>query len=271
MRLKLTLAYDGACFRGWQSQPGGGSVQDVLQEKFSQLAGGARVSVQGSGRTDAGVHALGQVAHADVPDSRGGARDWQRSLNAVLPASVRVTGCVRVPEGFHARFSASGKVYDYMLWTGPVLPPHRVARCWHVQPAPDISLLRAGAEILRGRHDFRGFAANRGTPVHDTRRHLRSVSVSRHGCLVRLRFEGDGFLYKMVRMLVAAMVRVAQGRAAPAGLRARLAGRESDLPRGVAPADGLYLVRVQFGAPTGRVLRDVRAACRFPAETRRIG
>ncbi len=255
MRLKLTLAYDGACFRGWQSQPGGGAVQDVLQEKLSQLAGGACVSVQGSGRTDAGVHALGQVAHADVPYSRGGARDWQSSLNAVLPAAVRVTGCTRVPEEFHARYSASGKVYDYLLWTGTVLPPHRAGRCWHVQPAPDMALLRAAAEILCGRHDFRGFAANRGTPVHDTHRQLRGISVSRHGSLVRLRFEGDGFLYKMVRMLVAAMVHVAQGRAALAGLRARLAGRESDLPRGVAPAGGLYLVRVRFVGRPGRELR----------------
>lgn len=246
MRLKLTLAYDGACFRGWQSQTGGGSVQDLLQEKMSQLAGGAHVSVQGSGRTDAGVHALAQVAHADVPASFGAANAWQKALNAVLPASVRVTSCVRAPEGFHARYSASGKIYDYLLWTGPVMPPHNASRCWHVQPAPDIGLLGDAARILCGRHDFRGFAANRGTPVNDTRRHLRKVTLSRRGNLVRLRFEGDGFLYKMVRMLVAAMVRVGQGKATPGDLHARLGGAESQLPRGVAPPDGLYLVRVQY-------------------------
>lgn len=253
MRLKLTLAYDGACYRGWQSQPGGGSVQDVLQEKMASIAGGASVSVQGSGRTDAGVHALGQVAHADVPDGRGSPREWQRALNAVLPPSVRVLACARVADSFHARYSAAGKIYEYLLWCGPVLPPHMAGRCWHAHPPPHISLLREAARALRGAHDFRGFAANRGTPVRDTRRNLARVAVSRRGDLVRLRFEGDGFLYKMVRMLVAAMVRVAQGRSDMAALRARLGGADSDLPRGVAPGCGLYLVRVCYprGAQSG--------------------
>lgn len=246
MRLKLTLAYDGACFRGWQSQPGGGAVQDVLQEAVVKLSGGGKVSAQGSGRTDAGVHALGQVAHVDVPDNRGSAQFWLRALNATLPPTVRVMRCVRATDDFHARYSACGKTYEYLLWTGPVLPPHQVGRCWHVQPPPDVSLLRQAAKLLAGRHDFSGFAANRGTPVQDTRRDLRKITVSQRGALIRLRFEGDGFLYKMVRMLVAAMVRVAQGKSTLSSLRSRLHGEESDLPRGVAPPDGLYLVRVMY-------------------------
>lgn len=248
MRLKLTLAYDGAAFRGWQSQPGGGAVQDVLQEALTKLAGGAKVPVQGAGRTDAGVHALGQVAHAEVPDGRGDGKFWQRALNAMLPPTVRVMACVRARPGFHARYAATGKTYDYVLWTGPVLPPHRVGRAWHVQPAPDAAILRRAAGILAGRHDFRGFSANRGTPVRDTRRHLRSIRVSVRGPEIRLRFEGDGFLYKMVRMLVAAMVRVAQRRATLADLEARLAGRPTDLPRAVAPAGGLCLRRVAYAS-----------------------
>lgn len=244
MRLKLTLAYDGAVFRGWQSQTGGGGVQDLLQEVCMRLAGGQKVSVQGSGRTDAGVHALGQVAHADVPDDRGNPAAWQRALNAVLPPSVRVTGCVRVREDFHARYSAVEKTYDYLLWTGEILPPHQAGRVWHVRPAPELPRLRAAAGILRGRHDFRGFSANRGTPVADARRTLREIKVSKRGSLIRLRFVGDGFLYKMVRMLAAAMVRVGQGRADLEDLRRRLHGGKSDLPRVVAPADGLYLVHV---------------------------
>lgn len=244
MRLKLTLAYDGAVFRGWQSQTGGGGVQDLLQEVCTRLAGGKKVSVQGSGRTDAGVHALGQVAHADVPEDRGTPAAWQRALNAVLPPSVRVTGCVRVRDDFHARFSATEKTYDYLLWTGEILPPHRAGRVWHVRPAPDLPRLRDAAAILRGRHDFRGFSANRGTPAGDTRRTVREITVGQRGPLIRLRFTGDGFLYKMVRMMTAAMVRVGQGRAELEDLRRRLAGGESALPRTVAPADGLYLVRV---------------------------
>lgn len=245
MRLKLRLAYDGAAFRGWQSQRGGGSVQDVLGEALAKCAGCADGSVQGSGRTDAGVHALGQVAHVDVPDGRD-PRAWQRALNAMLPTSVRILSCTRAARDFHARFSAVGKTYDYLLWTGDVLPPHRAGRCWHVRTAPDLGVLQEAARVLCGRHNFSGFAANRGTPVHNTVRHLRSVTVSARGPLVRLRFQGDGFLYKMVRMLTAAIVRVAQGRADLAALRARLAGRESNLPREVAPAEGLYLVRVDY-------------------------
>ena len=246
MRLRLTLAYDGAAFRGWQSQPGGGAVQDVMREAMTRLAGGHDVPVQGSGRTDAGVHAVGQVAHADVPDHRGDPAFWQRALNATLPPSLRVLSCVRAPGEFHARYGATGKTYEYLLWTAAVLPPHWAGRAWHVQPVPDFAVLRRAGKILAGRHDFSGFSANRGTPVRDTRRHLRSVSVTRDGPLVRLRFVGDGFLYKMVRMLAAAMVRVAQGRATESDLRARLGGRPTDLPRAVAPADGLYLVRVAY-------------------------
>lgn len=245
MRLKLTLAYDGAGFRGWQSQPGGGAVQDVLQTVMTRLAGGKKVSVQGSGRTDAGVHALGQVAHADVPGTRGGVRFWLHALNAVLPPQVRVLSCAVAREDFHARYSATGKTYEYLLWTAPILPPHWAGRCWHVRDL-DLSALRRAAKVVTGRHDFAGFSANRGTPVSDTRRHLRRVVVKSEGPLVRLRFEGDGFLYKMVRMLVAAMVRVAQGKSTPQDLRARLAGRGGALPRDVAPADGLYLMRVRY-------------------------
>jgi tRNA pseudouridine38-40 synthase len=246
MRLKLTLAYDGAAFRGWQSQPGGGAVQDVLQEALTKLAGGAKISVQGAGRTDAGVHALGQVAHADVPDGRGDGKFWQRALNATLPPTLRVMSCVRARPGFHARYTATGKTYDYVLWTGPVLPPHRAGRAWHVHPAPDPVLLRRAAAVLCGAHDFRGFAANRGTPVHDTRRHLRCVRVSGRGPEIRLRFEGDGFLYKMVRMLVAAMVCVARRRAGLDDLQARLTGRATGLPRAVAPPGGLCLRGVSY-------------------------
>lgn len=245
MRLKLTLAYDGAGFRGWQSQSGGGAVQDILQESMTRLAGGKKISVQGSGRTDAGVHAIGQVAHADVPETRGDPHFWLHALNSVLPPQIRVLRCNRADKSFHARYSASGKTYEYLLWTAPILPPHWAGRCWHVRNV-DIPALRRAAKTVTGRHNFAGFSANRGTPVADTHRHLRRLKVTTEGPLVRLRFEGDGFLYKMVRMLAAAMVRVAQGKFSAEDLRARLAGHGGEMPREVAPADGLYLVRVRY-------------------------
>jgi tRNA pseudouridine38-40 synthase len=249
MRLRLTLAYDGAGFRGWQSQPGGDAVQDVLQRAMTRLAGGKKISVQGSGRTDAGVHAVGQVAHADVPDARGTARFWQQALNAVLPAQIRVLSCSAASAGFHARYSATGKTYEYLLWNAPILPPHWAGRCWQLRDL-DLAALRRTAKVLAGLHDFAGFSANRGAPVADTRRHLRRISIRSDGPLVRIRFEGDGFLYKMVRMLVAAMVRVAQGKATLEDLRARLSGRHGASRREVAPPDGLYLVSVRYAKAT---------------------
>lgn len=250
MRLKLTLAYDGAKFHGWQSQPGGGAVQDVLQSAVSRLSGGAKCSVQGSGRTDAGVHAHGQVAHVDVPEGRFSSQEWQRSLNAVLPSGLRVMKCTKVADQFHSRYDTKGKTYEYMLWTAPVLPPLWVDRAWHVQPAPDIKALRTAAKVLCGRHDFRAFSANRGMPMADTRRQVRSITVKREGTLIRLRFSGEGFLYKMVRMMAAAMVRVAQGKFSFGDLQARLRGDETSMPREVAPAGGLYLLKVTHGRRT---------------------
>jgi tRNA pseudouridine38-40 synthase len=244
MRLKLTLAYDGKAFRGWQSQPGGGAVQDVLQEAFAKVSGGAKCPVQGSGRTDAGVHAYAQVAHANVPEGRLAPSEWQKALNAILPPGLRIMRCRRVADKFHARFAATGKTYEYLLWTGAVLPPHLVDRAWHVIPAPDVKRIRSAAKILRGRHDFRAFSANRGTPVAETVRDVRSVTVRQEGNLVRLRFSGEGFLYKMVRMMAAALVRVGQGKSSLDELRTRLLGNDSKMPRDVAPAGGLYLVRV---------------------------
>lgn len=242
MRLKLTIAYDGAAFRGWQSQAGGGSVQDALAAAARAVSGGP-VAFAGSGRTDAGVHALAQVAHADVPDGVLAPRDWLRALNARLEPTVRVLRCARAPGNFHARYAARGKIYDYLLWTGGVLPPHWHGRAWHVRHRLDIGRLRAAAAELEGRHDFRGFSANRGTPVHDAVRELRRVRVTQRGPLVRLRFEGEGFLYKMARMLTAWLVRTACGRdEGPA--RAYFSGRRYGH---VAPAHGLYLVRVIYG------------------------
>ena len=246
MRLKLTLAYDGSAFRGWQSQSGGGTVQDVLAAALTSLAGGHPISVHGSGRTDAGVHALGQVAHTEVPDTRGEAGFWLSALNATLPSSLRVLSCVKSARDFHARLGATGKTYDYLLWTGSVLPPLEVGRCWHVGPPPVLSQLRRAAALLEGQHDFQGFTAKRARMVRNTRRHLRKVTVTEEGSLIRLRFEGDGFLYRMVRMLAAAMVRVAQERSTLTALRQRLACRDEDFPRQVAPPEGLYLMHVSY-------------------------
>src|SRR5213082_3039630 len=136
-RLKLTIAYDGPAFAGWQSQKHRKTVQDELERAFEKIEAG-KVRVHGAGRTDAGVHALAQCAHVDVPDRGLTSERWIAALNGVLPTTIRIMRCSYVPENFHARFSAKGKVYRYRIWNARVLPPFEKGRAWHIAAALDL-------------------------------------------------------------------------------------------------------------------------------------
>ena len=259
-RLRLVVAYDGRPFCGWQSQAGGGAVQDFLEQALTRLSGGSeRVVVHGAGRTDAGVHALGQVAQADVPAAvfaRLPRERWVRALNAFLPPEIRVEKITLVRAGWHARFSARGKWYRYRIWNAPTLRPLEFGRAWHL-PAPlDFGLLRAAAALLVGTHDFAAFAANRGRGSKrpdSTVRTLRRVAVRRGpGPLVTLDFVGDGFLYKQVRLMTGTLARVAGGHLSLAGFHSFLPDSGTPLAGGrkasfAAPAEGLCLMRVIYG------------------------
>ena len=245
IRLKLILAYDGRPFRGWQSQAGGDAVQDRLEQAFMRV-GGQRIVVHGSGRTDAGVHALGQVAHADVPRGVLPPAKWHAALNANLPPEIRVLRCTRAAADFHARFQARGKTYVYRIHIGPVFPPLDSGRAWHVPGPHDLGVLRACAARLTGKHDFAGYAANRGHAPTSTVRTLREIHLTARGPLLTLRFTGDGFLYKMVRLLTGTLIRCAQGRMEPAYLDTLLAGGGTPKTHFQAPAEGLYLARVLY-------------------------
>jgi tRNA pseudouridine38-40 synthase len=240
MRLRLVIAYDGSGFRGWQSQAGGGTVQDCLEAAFKTLCG-TRVPVHGAGRTDAGVHALGQCAHADVTREM----DWVTALNGNLPREIRVLKCSRARGDFHARFSAKGKIYTYRIVHAAVLPPFELRRAWHVPGPLDLEAMRRAARALEGRHDFKAFAANRGKPEEDTTRTIYKVSITRRGPAVTLRFHGDGFLYKMVRLMTGALVKTGQGRAPVESIAKYLEGSGGKCSF-AAPAEGLYLARVIY-------------------------
>ena len=244
-RLRMLVSYDGQPFQGWQSQAHRDTVQDRLEAAFARLCGGTKITVHGSGRTDAGVHARGQVAHADVPESwRHAPAQARAALNAHLPPGVRVQEARFVPSSFHARFSARGKVYRYRVWNGPVFDPFEVGRAWHFPSELDDAVLRQAAQRVVGQHDFAGFAASRGTPEASTVRTIRRVDGRRRGPLLTLDFEGDGFLYKMVRLLTGSLVRCAQGRASLAWIDALLARQEKT--SFAAPAEGLYLMCVLY-------------------------
>jgi len=244
-RLKLTIAYDGAPFAGWQSQSHGNTIQDHLERAFERILS-EPVRVHGAGRTDAGVHALAQCAHADVPYDRLSAGRWQEALNALLPPTIRVLRCQFTSDDFHARRSAKGKIYRYRIWLSPVLPPLEHSRVWHVRRPLDLKILKQAGKVFVGTHDFAGFAANRGKQEKSTIRSIYSVRVRQIGPSLTIEFCGDGFLYKMVRLIVGSLVECALGKVRTQDLAARLNSGKVGATRFAAPAEGLFLVRVRY-------------------------
>lgn len=253
-RLKLTLAYDGRPWKGWQSQVAGETVQDQLEAVLQDLIS-TSVSVHGSGRTDAGAHARGQVAHVEVPDAMRLSPDaWVRALNVRLPNSIRILNVEEAPPDFHARFSAVGKVYEYRIWRAGVLSPFEDGRAWHLYGHLDMNLLREGTTFLRGTHNFARLSANRGDITEEERRGngegltrtISRIDFHEEGDILRLEFEGDGFLYKMVRMMVGSLIHVARGREPLSWLRGLAENPDGRKTNQTAPPDGLYLVRVLY-------------------------
>jgi tRNA pseudouridine38-40 synthase len=244
-RLKLIVTYDGAPFAGWQSQSHRNTVQDHLERAFDRVTGGS-VRVHGAGRTDAGVHALAQCAHVDVSNKSLSADRWTKALNALLPSAIRVLRCRYVSQEFHARLSARGKFYRYRIWTAPILPPFEYCRAWHIAQPLDLKILKSAAERFVGTHDFAPFAANRGKPEPSTIRTINSVRVRQKGPCITIEFDGDGFLYKMVRLMVGALVKCALRKMRIEEITSRLHSGKAGSARFAAPAEGLYLLRVRY-------------------------
>lgn len=242
-RIALLVAYRGERYQGFQRQPGGPTVQQALEEAWSGVTGETTV-VHGSGRTDAGVHAWGQVAHFSTFRTlvSGSVRE---AMNAYLPADVVVRAAAEVGPEFHARMSATGKHYLYRIDLGEVRPVLQ-AECshWH-RGALDLDAMRAAARHLTGRHDFASFAAS-GRPVRDSVRTLSALRVRpvRGGLVIHA--AGDGFLYKMVRNLVGTLLEIGRGRRAPEWAAAVLAARDRRRAGATAPAHGLVLWRVRY-------------------------
>ncbi len=253
MRLKLTIAYDGRPYSGWQSQPNGQTVQDIIQGAIAEVAKSDQPHpIHGSGRTDTGVHADAQIAHFDTPENVDmNPYNWVPALNTKLPAGIRIMDCEEVSDDFHARFSAKQKTYVYELCLAPVLHPHLHGRVWHLPRQLDPVSLEIALSHYVGKHCFKAFAANRGNETEATD-YTRTITTSQFETIengYRITFTGDGFMYKMVRLLTGAAVQVSQGRVRLDDHLALL-DQTKDLPNGkapyCAPAAGLTLSQVDY-------------------------
>jgi len=243
MRVKLILEYDGTDFAGWQAQPKQRTVQGVLEEALHRLTG-ETVRVEGAGRTDAGAHACGQVASfsttASIPAMR-----FAAALNAVLPADVKAISSEEVPLDFHARFSASGKIYRYVLLLQDAPSPLARHRVWQIGTRLDVPAMERALPLFLGTNDFKAFCAAHSN-VTSTIRTLREASLVREGDTIDINFEGNGFLYRMVRNMVGALVAVGQYRASAADISEALTRGRRPLAFATAPAQGLYLVAIKY-------------------------
>lgn len=246
-KIKLTVAYDGTRYQGWQVQTIGTGVQEKVEAALAHLFP-SRPRLHSSSRTDTGVHALGMVAHFEVPqtEARIPAAKLVLALNAWLPEDIRVGHAAMAPAGFHARFSASGKEYRYFVWNAPAMNPLLRHTAWHVPRPLNLTRIRQAAALFPGRHDFRSFAANPGYTRDSTVRHLTHCRVRRSGSLLTFTLRGDGFLYRMCRGIVGTLVQVGLGKFPPAEIHQMLAARNRSRAGMSAPPHGLVLWRVFY-------------------------
>jgi len=259
MRIALGLEYEGGPFHGWQSQADGRGVQDALERALTAVAG-APVAAVAAGRTDAGVHATLQVAHfdsaADRPESA-----WVRGVNALLPGSIAVRWALPVADEFHARFSATGRHYAYLLCNRPVRPALLRSRVgWYHRPLA-VEPMRSAAEALLGRHDFSAFRAAE-CQAKSPLKTLDRVDIAREDDMIRFDLHADAFLQHMVRNIVGALVYVGSGRQPVTWLRELLEGRDRTRGAPTFSASGLYLTGVDY--PTHWNLPPTVAPVRVP-------
>jgi len=245
-RIRLTLQYDGARYRGWQVQPEGPTVQGSVEAALAVIAGGP-VRIHGAGRTDAGVHAVAQVAHFDTDLSH--ADDvWVRALNAHLPRDVAVTHAREVADAFHARHTALTKHYRYRILNRPVRCPFRRGVCWFLPMPLDVDAMARGAEHLIGTHDFTSFRAS-GCGARGPVRRLDRAAVARDGDEVVIELVASGFLKQMARNVVGTLVEVGRGRRPPAWIGEVLEAKDRTQAGETAAAWGLILMEVAYPPP----------------------
>jgi tRNA pseudouridine38-40 synthase len=243
-RLKCTISYDGTGFSGYQVQPNARTVQHEIEQVLTRMHKGHLIRISASGRTDAGVHALGQVIHfdsdLDIPEVV-----WAKALNTQLPDDIQVLKVEKVPPDFHARFVAKKKEYRYRILNRPEPDPFRRHFAYHVPYTLDIAAMKAAASYILGVHDFTSFCAS-GSSVKDKVRTVYELELITVGEELIIRIVGNGFLYQMVRIIVGCLLEVAKGKMEPARIKEIIDAKDRRLAYITAPPQGLYLWHVDY-------------------------
>ena len=242
--IKLTIAYDGTEFVGWQRQENGVSIKGAIEDALAKIDG-APVTLHGAGRTDAGVHALAQVASARIAAQLDDVT-MGRALNANLPQAVRITAVETVADDFHARFNATGKSYEYRIWNGIAMPPFIRLYAWHIPEPLDLTAMQAASDAIVGEHDFAGFRRAQSVN-HTTIRRIWTAEwrASGDGLLV-FHIAGEGFMRYMVRSLAGTLVEVGRGQRPASDVGRLLKAPDRSAAGRTAPAHGLFLVNVRY-------------------------
>lgn len=243
MRIKIVLSYDGTDFCGWQRQKNGVSVQQTVEDAVYDLTG-EKVTVTASGRTDAGVHAAGQVAHfdtnANIPPEK-----FYKALNTFLPDSVKALSSEKVSDDFNARKSAKRKTYEYSLYVSDTELPLKERYGARIYGDVDLEKMRSCAKLLEGEHDFKAFSATGGS-VKTTVRTVYGIVVEQNGIDIKIKVTGNGFLYNMVRIIAGALVKAGKGELSESDIIKALETGERDLLGETLPAKGLCLIKVEY-------------------------
>lgn len=244
---RMQIAYDGTPFHGWQIQLTGLSIQEILQNCLAKIIRHP-ITVIGSGRTDSGVHAVGQVAHFKTHHPLDISKVF-KSINSLLPKEIRVLSLENAPIDFHAQFNAVRKTYHYNLFVGPVQPPLERLYALHIYSKIDLNAMQEAAQFLLGEHDFTSFAneSHRGSAAEDPVRTMERIDFVQSGGNVRIEFQGNGFLYKMVRNCVGTLLEVGTGKRKPADIISILEARDRRQAGQAAPPHGLFLFHVDYG------------------------
>lgn len=250
-KFRLTIAYDGTGYQGWQVQKTGTGVQEKVEAALARLFP-AKPRLHSSSRTDTGVHALGMVAHFEVPHGawKMPGRKLALALNAWLPEDIRIISAARANGDFHSRFDAAGKQYRYFVWNHSAMNPLIRQTAWHVPKPLNLAAMRQAAPCFLGRHDFQSFTSNTDYAKGSTVRNLTCCRIRKSGRLFTFVIEGDGFLYKMCRGMVGTLVQIGLGKFPPKEVRKMLAKKDRRVAGMTAPAHGLVLWKVNYESKT---------------------